>query len=133
MAYLYAMATQQVRLVDGVKGFLTKQIGPFPVYVYMVGLLALVGGVWYFKTHSSGTTATTAAPQTNYPTNLPTDGINPIPLPYPLGQGTGGTYVAPAAPFQTPQSPGPAGIASFPPGFNQSGAFPSTSSRGGGR
>lgn len=35
-----------------------------PVYAYVVGALALVGGIWYFKTHNTG--PATAAPQTNY-------------------------------------------------------------------
>jgi hypothetical protein len=93
--------------MDGVKAFLTKQIGPFPVYAYIGGLVVLVGAYIYFKKHStgSGTTAITAAPQTNYPT----DGINPTPLPYPLGNTP---PVPPTAPFATP---GPSGIASYLP------------------
>jgi hypothetical protein len=76
--------------VDGVKAFFTRQIGPLPVYAYAIGLLALVGGVWYFKTHNTG--SATVAPQTNYPT-----GSN-VPLPYP-DPGSGAAGIPPSAAF----------------------------------
>jgi hypothetical protein len=88
--------------VGGVKAFLTKT-GPFglPVYAYVGGAIALIGGIWYFKTHSTPSAAT-AAPQTNYPTALtPPGGTSggPVPLPYPMGDPN---PVPPTPAFTTP-------------------------------
>jgi hypothetical protein len=83
--------------VGGVKAFLTKT-GPFglPVYAYVGGAVALIGGIWYFKTHNTGNA--TVAPQTN--ANPVTDAITPPPVvPFPSGTGT---PVPPSPTFTTP-------------------------------
>lgn len=74
--------------MGGVKAFLTKT-GPFgvPVYAYLVGAVALVGGIIYFKTRPATSTAT-AAPQTTNPIGSMFPGGTsggPVPLPYPTG------------------------------------------------
>jgi hypothetical protein len=73
---------------------MTRQIGPFPVYAYAIGLIALVGGVWYFKTHNASNAA--VAPQTNYPT----DAAGGPPLPYP-DPGSGAAGIPPSSAFDT--------------------------------
>lgn len=79
--------------MDGVKAFFTRQIGPFPVYAYVVvGVLAIVGGVIFFGNKNTG--KATAAPQTN--TNP--DGL---PLPYPAAPGAGAAGIPPSAAFDT--------------------------------
>jgi hypothetical protein len=75
---------------DKAKVFLTRQIGPFPIYAYVVGGLALIGGIIYFK-RKGNTGSATAAPQTNYPTGDTT------PMPYPGGAGSPG--IPPTAAF----------------------------------
>ncbi len=91
--------------MGGIKAFLTKT-GPFglPVYAYVGGALALIGGIWYFKTHASSSTANAAAtaPQTNYPTvAMPPGGSagGPVPLPFPTGDPS---PVPPTQAFTTP-------------------------------
>lgn len=64
--------------MDGVKAFLTRQLGPFPVYAYGVGLVALGLGYLYFTRHNTG--QATVAPQTNYPANE-----DQLPYPFPGG------------------------------------------------
>ncbi len=83
--------------MDKLKAFLTKQ-GPFglPVYGYVIGAVVLVGGIWYFKTHSTG--SATPAPQTNYPTG---GGTPPMPFPDP---GSGAAGVPPSSAFDLPSS-----------------------------
>ena len=81
--------------MDKLKAFLTKQ-GPFglPVYAYVLGAVALVGGIWYFKSQSAS--ATTTAPQTNYPASS-------TPLPYP-DPGSGAAGIPPSSAFDLPSS-----------------------------
>ncbi len=78
--------------MDGVKAFLTRQIGPFPVYAYAIGVAALIGGIIYFRMHSN-TGAATVAPQTNYATDA-----NGVPLPYP-NPGSGAPGIPPSSAF----------------------------------
>jgi hypothetical protein len=80
--------------VGGIKAFLVKA-GPFglPMYAYVGGAVALIGGIWYFKTHAGNTGNATVAPQTN----ASTDALTP-PMPYPSG---GGVPVPPSPPFTT--------------------------------
>jgi hypothetical protein len=78
--------------VDRVKAFLTRT-GPFglPMYAYVGGAVALIGGIWYFRTHNTG--PATAAPQVNAST-----ATDAPPYPYPGG---GGVAVPPTPPFST--------------------------------
>ncbi len=81
--------------MGGIKAFLTKT-GPFglPVYAYVGGAIALIGGIWYFKTQNTGTAST--APQVNAST-----ATDAPPYPYPGG---GGVPIPPNPPFTTPSS-----------------------------
>jgi hypothetical protein len=88
------LSQSSVDSMDRFKGFLTKT-GPFgvPVYAYAIGVVALIGGVWYFKTHASSTGAANTAPQTNYPATA-------TPLPYP-DPGSGAAGIPPSSAFDT--------------------------------
>jgi hypothetical protein len=92
--------------VEGVKAFLTRQIGPFPIYAYAVGVLALIGGIWYFKSRGD-TGQATPAPQTNYQADQ-------TPYPYP-DPGSGAPGLPPSAPFDVPSS---SAIAQYSPQSN---------------
>jgi hypothetical protein len=81
--------------LDGIKAFLTKQVGPFPVFVYLVGAAALVGGLVFFRSKAD-TGSATAAPQTNYPTD---NQGNPYPYPNP---GSGAAGIPPSSAFDLP-------------------------------
>ncbi len=83
--------------MGGVKAFLTKT-GPFglPVYAYVGGAVALIGGIWYFKTHNTG--AATVAPQTVANPVTDTTGTAAPPMPFPSGSGA---PVPPSPAFST--------------------------------
>lgn len=103
--------------MGGVQAFFTRQIGPFPVYVYAGGLVALVGGYIYFKRHGTAAAASVTMPQTNpipgADNSAPVGGgTNSVPgappLPYPDGSTP---PVPPTPPFTTPaQTPAPAPV-----------------------
>ena len=117
-----------------------KKPGPFgiPVYGYAIGVVALIGGIWFFKRHkaSSNTGAATVAPQVNpqfmasgsdtaappYPkgAGMPPE---PPPYPYPRSSPPTPTQSPPMPPFATGAAPPDSILKQWPRGVPQSASF----------